>query len=222
MRHQSVAVTKVQGELRITPELTWDQIKKSEYIPWELVLLQGRSSYASGSLRFKIKDRLLEDGTFVKYADAVLVGEKWSLTLSGLVWAIDELRKRYSEHEFDGVFHVESDHSGRYRVIVKNGKAMVLKSVQAWRPDGQEPTKYVKSRWDHDQVQWVKDDVWDRLSRANELIRLLNDGRTPQEIMKSHKDHGGDHECNYECLTHQVVEHLLTENQIDNDDGWVS
>lgn len=222
MKHHNVAVAKVQGALKITPELTWDQFKKTEYVSWELVQLQGRNSHESGSLEFEIKDRLVDDklGVFGKYVDTVRVKETWNLTLAGLTRQIDKLLEKYPKHEFNGVFYVDStDVTHQYRIVVKDGKVMVLTRMQIWRVDGIDPPRHIKSRWDGANG-WVDDDVWDRLKRANELIRLLNDQRKPQEIMQSHFT--DDHECDSHCLVYQVADHLLGESKTDDDDGWAS
>jgi len=195
---------EVKGVLSVTPELSWDQLKNTKYIPFDLHVAQGRNSAMCSDLKARLQERMVrlnsqivetgETEVFVKYAEEFEYEHRWNDSLSLLTHHIQQLIETFPEHTIEGAFEVSND-DHQYRVVVKDGEILVLKPQKVWLTVG----KRLKSR------KWTNEDEHTRLKRANELLRLIRVrgvklcGHDQQEI------------CDEDCLRFQVDEHLMIE-----------
>lgn len=127
---------EIIGRLHVTPELTWEELRNSSYIPFELAVAQGRNSQATMGMQAEMKERLTEDGSaFVKYADSLLFERvRRTEPARTLAWYIEQVIQRFPEHIFEGDFEIDMMDGGRdgYRIEVRNDCIKVLKPRQVW------------------------------------------------------------------------------------------
>lgn len=126
---------RISGKLHVMPELTWEDLRDTPYIPFELAVAQGRNSQRSMGLTAEMKDRLTEDGqAFVKYADSLVFRQfQRAETIGVLVWYIDQVMQRFPDHMFEGRFSIDMlDGRDDHRIEVRDSDIKVLTHREVW------------------------------------------------------------------------------------------
>lgn len=209
---------KIVGKLKISPELSWAEIKNSPYLHvahWHLV---GRSSGVTSNCALEIKDVYLEESdTFTKASEYVHVGvDYWNVDMRSVIADIKRLMARFPEHTFTGRVDWTRDDREIGMLIVRDGEITWMEPTTVWVLHAEKAQHTVSSRWLPDQG-WVDDPTLDRLGQANELLSRMHRLMTI-DWSSGFKEHLRVHEeqrfCDDDgCLISLVREHLAREGR---------
>lgn len=205
------------GQLSVTPELEWDDFKKTKYLPHEYWSMVGRNSAFSSNCSLLIRDRLAEDGgSFIKYCTGVKVNSS-SMTGSvrALLHDIQELIETFPDHRFEGTVMLTHGEAVHGKIVVREGEAIWLDPMQVWVPHSEPAQPSVISRWVPNRG-WVDDDLTVRLGMANALLDVLLN--TTMRVARD-DEHAAAHQegerCQDEaCILTLTEEHLRRETPI--------
>ncbi|MFD5814362.1 DUF6205 family protein [Streptomyces sp. NPDC127038] len=124
--------TRVDGEIRIEPPLTWAEIKNNPLLPETSA---GRAEY---DVRLKIDEETVDtdDGQLVRKTCSALV-PAWddSFKAYHLVDHVQHMIDAFPGHTFSGRLDCEGEEAGDlWRVVVRNGRAVKVTPSILW-PD---------------------------------------------------------------------------------------
>ncbi len=217
---------KQWGVLEVQPELSWDDLKNTAYIPHELHKLQGRVSSRHADFTAIVEDRLIETVTgtaFVKYADTFelrntsLYSSYGGLrSITSYAGAVDELIQTFPEHVFSGsmrLYRTECEDLPSVKVEVEDNKITVLESYTDWRVLSG-PVKAQIDRWKAGDG-WSKVQAHQRLGEAVELLHLMIGRREIEAAMHEHEPNA----CPQGCLHAQVLDFLRDEGVLKDEPG---
>lgn len=130
---------QVTGKLTATPELTWEELKTTAYIPFEYAVMQGRNSQTSLGMQAQLKERMIETSegeAFAKYADSLVFDLCAAETLTSLVRWIEKAIETFPGHSFEGRFTVifSPKNGGEARIEVEGSNITVSTCRQVWVP----------------------------------------------------------------------------------------
>jgi hypothetical protein len=132
--------TSIQGQITISPPLTWREIKGSPFVVLAADLLPARDC----KLRVVQEERDTDEGTLIsKYADAIVCSYDDQIKAYTIEAHLQELLDLHGEgHTFSGHLDAEGEEAGDlWRLAVRDGRAVRIEPRIVWPDEAEESAR---------------------------------------------------------------------------------